>query len=171
MFLSDWTTLGNIALTAVLTYVALVVIMRITGKRTTSKMNSFDWIVTVALGSMVATVIISKEAPLIEGMVGIATLVLLQYIVAWTAARNDKFQQIIKASPRLLYYRGEFNHDAMRRERVTKEEIVSSLRHQGYASFDQVLAVVMETNAEFSIVSIPEEGDEAALENVVGHER
>lgn len=171
MFFDDWTTLGEIVVLTVLVYTALVVVLRMTGKRTTSKMNSFDWVVTVALGSMVSTVILVDEVPLVEGVAGITALVLMQYTVAFGAVRIPWFQSLVKASPRLLYYRGEFNDETMRRERLTREEVLASVRTQGYTSMDEVSAVVLETNADLSI--LPADDDDkrpGVLSTVEGDE-
>ena len=171
MFFNDWSTLVEILTTTLVVYLILILLLRITGKRTTSKMNSFDWIVTVALGSMVSTVILVDEVPLVEGVLGIFALVLLQYLLTLTASRFPRFQSIVKATPRLLFYRGEFNHDAMRHERITKEEILSTVRQQGYLSLDQVHAIVMETNADLSILPTPDSDENnrpSTLQNVEG---
>ena len=171
MFFDDWSTLAEILVTTGVVYFALILILRITGKRTTSKMNSFDWIVTVALGSMVSTVILVDEVPLVEGILGIVALVLLQYLVALLASRFPRFQSIVKANPRLLFYDGEFNHDAMRHERITEAEILSIVRQQGYLSLENVQAIVMETNADLSILPTPDEEKDdqpGTLQNVEG---
>lgn len=168
MFFEDWRRLGEVVVMAVVVYAALIALLRVTGKRTTSKMNSFDWVVTVALGSMVSTVILVEEVPLVEGVVGIAALVSLQYIVAWVAARSTPFQKIVKASPRLLYYREGFDEEALREERLSREEVVAAVRGQGFASMDEISAVVLETNADLSI--LPDNGDsgEDVLQTVGG---
>ena len=153
MWSSEWRMLVEVALIAVLIYVLLIVLLRITGKRTTSKMNNFDWIVTVAMGSMVSTVILVDDVSLLQGLVGISTLVVLQYVVAWSAVRSSWFERIVKASPALLYYGGEFHRDVMRRQRVTRAEVLSAVRQQGHTSLDDVVAVVLETNAELSILA------------------
>ena len=168
MFMSEWKILGEITVVAIFVYVLLVVILRITGKRTTSKMNNFDWIVTVALGSMVSTVILIEEVLLLEGLVGITSLILLQYAVTWLAARSSRFEHVVKASPRLLYYGDEFQQEAMRSERVTQEEIISWIRLQGHTSLDEVVAIVMETNAELSIIVGSPEGTISTLDTVDG---
>ncbi len=165
----DWVQIGVTILSAVGVYAFLVLVLRATGKRTTSKMNSFDWVVTVALGSMVATTILVEEVSFVVGLVGISTLVLVQYVVAWVAARVPSIKNVLKASPRLLYYRGEFLEDVMRRERMTKDEILATLRGQGFSGLQDVMAVVLETNAEVSVV--PEDDREDTLHNVDGWEK
>ena len=82
MFFDSWTGLGRVLLVGTLAYVALVLLLRISGKRTLTKLNAFDLVVTVALGSTLATVLLSKSVALAEGVVALALLVSLQYAIA-----------------------------------------------------------------------------------------
>ena len=164
----DWAALGDILLLTAVTYFFLVFVLRFTGKRTTSKMNSFDWIVSVALGSMVATVILVDDVSLIQGLTGIAALVFLQYTVAWIAARSESMRGIVKASPRLLFYDGEFDDNALRQERLSHEEVLASVRAEGHASLNCVSAVVMETNSDLSVIPKSDTDELDVLKNVSG---
>ncbi len=166
MLSTDWQSIGELALISVVVYSYLVFVLRLTGKRTTSKMNSFDWIVTVALGSMASTIILVDDVPLIEGLVGITGLIILQYLVAWLASRSRRFQRLVKASPCLLYYGDEFNDETLLKERVTRGEIIAAVRAEGYHSLERVSAVVMETNADLSVIPKAEEESLKVLENV-----
>lgn len=150
---SGWFPLVRILVIGVLAYVALVVLLRVTGKRTLSKMNAFDLVVTVALGSTLATVIISKDVPLAEGVLALVLLVLLQYIVAFISVRWERFDDLVKSQPRLLMWRGSFLRDAMRKERVTDNEVMEAIRAQGIASVEEVEAVVIETAGELSVLT------------------
>ena len=69
MFFDDWNGLLRTLVVGILAYIAIVVLLRVTGKRTLSKMNAFDFIVTVALGSTLATVLLSQDVALAEGEV------------------------------------------------------------------------------------------------------
>ena len=86
----------------VLAYVALVFLLRISGKRTLSKMNAFDFVVTVALGSTLATILLSKDVPLAEGVLAFALLIALQYVIAWFSVRSRTVSRFVKAEPTLL---------------------------------------------------------------------
>ena len=101
-------------------YVGLVVLLRVSGKRTLSKMNAFDFVVTVALGSTLATVLLSKDVALAEGLTAFALLIMLQFIVTWLSARSQKISRLMKSEPALVWHRGEFQRRAMRNERVTE---------------------------------------------------
>jgi uncharacterized membrane protein YcaP (DUF421 family) len=125
----------------------------VSGKRTLSKLNAFDLVVTIALGSTMATVLLSKDVALAEGVLAFALLIALQFVVAWLSVRSPAVGRLVKSEPRLLFFRGEFLRDAMRRERVTEGEVIAAIREQGVPAVDGVEAVVLETAGTFSVMS------------------
>ncbi|MFI4896465.1 MAG: DUF421 domain-containing protein, partial [Phycisphaerales bacterium JB059] len=129
-----------------------ILLIRLSGKRTTSQMNNFDWIVTVAMGSMIASPILIEKVTLADASLGIAMLLLLQFAVTRVSTRSDAFERLVKASPTLLAYNGSLLHGAMRRERVTRAEVMAALREGGLTRVDQVGAVVLETDASMSVL-------------------
>jgi uncharacterized membrane protein YcaP (DUF421 family) len=165
MFFHSWTDIGRTALVGALAYAALVLMLRVSGKRTLSKMNAFDLVVTVALGSTLATILLSKDVALAEGLAAFALLILLQFIVASLSVRSPGFQKLVKAQPALLFYDGAFLEGPMRRERVTREEIVAAARSQGILSMSDAAAVVLETDGSFSVLK-SSSGQESALQYV-----
>ena len=152
MLFDSWVGLGRVLLVGTLAYIALVLLLRISGKRTLSKLNAFDLVVTVALGSTFATVLLSKSVALAEGVLALALLILLQYVIAWLSVRSPRFQTLIKAEPTLLLHRGGFLEGAMRAERITREEILAALRASGAAQPQDVAAVVLETDGSLSVI-------------------
>lgn len=142
----------EIALRAVLVYVALVALLRLTGKRTLAKFNTFDFIVTIALGSMVSTIILMGDLTVAEGFVGVGVLVGAQYLVSLGVTRWRPFQHLVKSEPAVLFYDGQFLRDALRRERVATEEVLSAIREDGNARLDEVLLVVLETDGSISVI-------------------
>jgi uncharacterized membrane protein YcaP (DUF421 family) len=70
-----------------LAYAALVVLLRLSGKRTLSKWNMFDLVVTVAFGSTLATALLSKDTSLMQGVAAFALLVALQWALTWASVR------------------------------------------------------------------------------------
>jgi len=153
MFWSGEWVLFRTAVIGILIYIILVFFLRISGKRTLSKMNAFDFVITVAIGSTLASVIISKETKLDQGALAILLLVGMQYAITWISVRSGKFQKLIKAEPALLLYRGKFLKGRMERERVLENEIEAALREQGISSVEATHAVVLETDGSFSIIS------------------
>lgn len=142
----------RVLLAGVLAYAALVTFLRVSGKRTLSKMNAFDLVVTVALGSTLATVLLSKDVPLLEGILGLALLIALQWIVAWGSSRSRRVNRLVKSDPRILYHRGQVLKDALKSERVAEEELVAAARSSGHADLSEVETVVLETDGTFSVI-------------------
>ena len=122
-------------------------------------MNAFDLVVTVALGSTLATILLSKETALIEGLTAFALLIGLQFVVAWSSRRAEWFNGLVKSEPTLLLHRGEFLDSALRRERVTRQEVLAATRSSGARTLGEVAAVVLETDGSFSVVMRPDEVD------------
>jgi len=168
MFFDGWQGIGRTALVGVLAYLALVVLLRVSGKRTLSKMNAFDLIVTVALGSTLATILLSSDVALAEGLTALAVLILMQYVIAWFSVRSQTVSRLVKAEPTLLVYRGRLLPDALRRERVVDAEIWAAVRAEGIADLAEVAAVVLETDGSFTVVPAVERPEQSTLRNVRG---
>ncbi len=153
MLFDNWFGLLRILVVGAASYVVLIVYIRLFGKRTLSKMNAFDLVVTVALGSTLATVILSKDVKLVEGLFALLLLCSLQFVAAFASIHWRAAERLIKSEPRLLVHRGELLTAAMRRERVTRDEVLAAVRAQGIADLSQVEAAVLESDGSVSIVS------------------
>jgi uncharacterized membrane protein YcaP (DUF421 family) len=152
MLFDDLSGLLRILFVGIVAYGALVTFLRISGKRTLSKMNAFDLVVTVALGSTLATVLLSKDVPLAEGLLALALLIALQWVVAWGSTRSQRVSELVKSEPQILYHRGRMIEAALQRERVTPEEIAAAARGSGYGELDEVETVLLETDGSFSVI-------------------
>ncbi|MBT8096791.1 MAG: DUF421 domain-containing protein [Woeseia sp.] len=152
LFYYNLDNLLRIMITAPIMYVAVVAFIRVSGKRTMAQMNNFDWIVTVAMGSLVASSIVFKDVTIIEVLLAMIVLLAFQVVVTKFTLKSERFSNIIKAQPKLLVYRGEFLEDNMSDERVSNEEICSVVRKAGIASIDDVLAVTLETDGSVSVL-------------------
>ena len=152
MFFSGWSAIVRILIVGVLSYGALVLMLRVSGNRTLSKMHAYDLVVTVALGSVLASVILSKDVALAEGLTAFALLIGLQVLITWLTVRSPAIGDLVKADPVLLFYQGRFIRGQMRRSRVVEDEVRAVTRQQGIASLDDVEAVVLESDGTFSVV-------------------
>lgn len=173
MFYDDMQGLLRVLTIGVLGYIALVFWLRISGKRTLSKWNVFDFIVTIALGSILASVIISKSVPLFDGILAFVVLIGLQYIITWLSVRSSKFAALIKAEPTLLLSDAEYCTAALKSQRVTKSEIRAAIRAAirgaDILAIEDVAAVVLETDGSFSVLKQNNSGLKTALSDVSGH--
>lgn len=166
MFFDNLDNLVRVLIVGVLAYAALVLILRTSGKRTLSGLNAFDFIVTVALGSTLATILLSADVALAEGILALVLLVGLQMLVAWTSVRSRALRRVVKSEPRALVRDGQLDEEALRDERVTVEEIRQALRQSGAGGLGQVSSVVLETDGTVSVIRAESYGDGWALENV-----
>jgi uncharacterized membrane protein YcaP (DUF421 family) len=153
MLYEDWATLARTLLAAPLAYVALLLVVRISGKRALAKLNAFDLVITVALGSVLASVAVTPDVTLASGAAAFALLVGLQYLIALLSARKGAFQRLVKARPTLLVRDGAVVGDALAGQRVARSEILQVLRQHGLASLDECAALVLETDGTMSVVT------------------
>lgn len=149
-------------------YFALILFTRIAGVRTFSKMSSFDFAVTVAIGSLIASTILTKSPPLLQSVVAMGTLFLIQMIIA--GVRDLSFvQEIVDNKPILLMKKTEMLKENMKKAKVTRQDILGKLREANVTQLSQIKAVVMETTGDISVLHHHEkdhELDEMLLEDV-----
>lgn len=148
----DWSGIARILMIAPAAYLSLVIILRVSGKRTLSKLNAFDFIVTIAIGSTLASIITTRSLALAEGLAALAVLVGLQYLVTATSVRWPMVNAIVKAEPSLLLRNGEPLQAAMRRQRVTLDELTAAVRQAGGSSLEAAQAVYLETDGSLTAI-------------------
>jgi uncharacterized membrane protein YcaP (DUF421 family) len=138
-------------------YIAVIVFTRIFGKRSFSKMSSFDFAMTVAVGSIIATTLLSSSTSLTEGALGLLVVYALQLSAA-VLRRFDFFQMLIDNEPLLLMDGERILEDNLRKARVTKGDLRSKLREANVVRLSQIKAVIFETTGDISVLH--SEGDE-----------
>lgn|GEM_PF-418461 len=165
IFFKDWTSIGHVAIATVVAIITLFLFVRISGKRTLAKLNAFDFVVTVALGSTLSYMMLNL-VPLLEGAVVLMLIIFMQYLFAWTARSSTNIEHLVNAVPQLLFYDGRFVENAMKREALTEEELYAAIRHAGIDQIEQVKAIVIELNAKFQSSGRPRETEKARLMNL-----
>jgi len=168
MFFDDVNGLVRVVVVGTLAYAGLVAMLRISGSRTLAQMNAFDFIVTVALGSTLATILLSKDVALMEGLVAFSLLIGLQFAITWLSVRVPAVNALVKSEPKLLFHRGNVLPGQMRTARVTAEEIQAAVREHGIGALDEVAAVVLETDGSLSVILSSKAFDLSALGGVRG---
>jgi uncharacterized membrane protein YcaP (DUF421 family) len=152
MFFDNVEALLRIFIVSVLAYGGLILILRSAGKRSLAKLNAFDLVVTVALGSTLATVLLSKDVALIDGLLAFGMLALLQWIVSRLSIASPRFRSMVRSEPRLLLKNGIWLKDALNAERITQGEVMAVIRSAGIGRLDDVGAVVLETDGSLSVI-------------------
>ena len=152
IFFDSWRNLSRTGVVGVLAYSLLIVFLRVSGKRTLSKMNAFDFIVTISLGSVLASILLNKTVPLAQGALAMIVLIGLQFGITWSSLHVRSISKLMTGEPTLLLYRGAFQPAGLRACRVTENEIRAAVRAASLASLDQAEAVVLETDGSFSVI-------------------
>lgn len=166
IFFDNWQALFRTGLISVLAYVSLITLLRLFGKRTLSKMNAFDLVVTVALGSTLATILLNKDVTLAQGVLALALLIGMQFVVTWSSLRFRWVRKLATGEPTMLLYQGRLLPVALRWTRVTEDEVRAAVRIAGVATLDEVKAVVLETDGSFSVVRNGGSSGESSLTGV-----
>lgn len=166
VFFDDWAGVWRVVLVGLLAYLGLVLALRVSGKRTLAKLNAFDLVVTVALGSTLATVLLSGGVSLAEGLVAVTVLIALQYLVAWSSVHSRVLRRVVKSEPTLLLYRGQLLVERLEANRTTAGEVRQAVRAHGIGGLSAVHAVVLETDGTLSVIASDAVGSGDALHDV-----
>ena len=152
MFFESWSEIARIVTTTLIIYPFLILATHLVGKRSFAKMNNFDWIITVAAGSILGSAILLKDVVIVEVLVAVSLLLFLQYLLTWVSAHFSTFDKVVKTSPQLVFFDGEYIEAAMKDTRLTSTEVEASVRKAGFGDLSTVMAVVFEADGELSIV-------------------
>ncbi len=168
IFFDNWDSIFRTFLVTILAYGALVVILRASGKRTLSKMNAFDFIVTIALGSTLASASLDKQTSLADAVLALGLFVSLQYAVTWLSVRFKWVKNVVTSKPSLLLYKGEIIKANMKKERITVEELYSAARAKGITDIGSIDAIVLESAGKMTVIHHMSDGGIESLSDVKG---
>jgi uncharacterized membrane protein YcaP (DUF421 family) len=125
-------------------------------------MSSFDFAITVAMGSLIATVILSENPPLLQGIVGLAALFGIQITVAVLRSRTQAAAEVIDNDPLLLMAGSEVLHENLRKARITEDDLTAKLREANVIDYTQIRAVVMESTGDVAVLHADPDGPDLA---------
>jgi uncharacterized membrane protein YcaP (DUF421 family) len=153
----------SIAVKAIAFYVYMVVLLRISGKRTTMSMTSFDFVSTVAIATIIGSTILQESISLLEGMVAVTVLVGMQWAAGSVSARSRRIRHFITSAPSLLYQNGQYLEKNLAAERISREQLMQKIRAAGHAGTTTVKAVVLESAGSVSVIEVEKSRDELDL--------
>ncbi|HSD07991.1 DUF421 domain-containing protein [Flavobacterium sp.] len=165
VFFKDWQSIGYVAMTTVIGFITLFLFVRISGKRTLAKLNAFDFVVTIALGSTLSYMMLAL-VPLIEGVVVLFLIIIMQYVFALSARSSVKMEKFINTVPQIVFYNGKFQEKVLSSETITKDEVYAAIRNAGIDQMDEVKAVVMELNGTMTVIKKSGENGQSSLDNL-----
>jgi uncharacterized membrane protein YcaP (DUF421 family) len=149
---AGWEPILRILFVGTFAYFSLLLTLRASGPRTLARTNIFDFIVSVAIGSVFGRILTAKEVALVEACVAFALLALLQYVVSWLRLRSKAFAAAVDGSPSLLYFGGAYSRSAMRAARIGESDLEEAVRVKGLGSLEEVEAIILEAGGAISII-------------------
>ena len=149
-------TLQFILISTLGVYLFVVLLTRFFGKRSFSKMSSFDFACTIAIGSIIASTLLSKSVSLIEGVFGLTIIFLLQGVTAYLR-RFSFFSDIVDNKPLFLMKGKEILWDNLKKAQVTEGDLRAKLREANVIELSEVKAVVFEATGDISVLHASKE--------------
>ncbi|MFK7935451.1 MAG: DUF421 domain-containing protein [Saprospiraceae bacterium] len=168
MFSIELSIIPKMVLAAIIVYLYIVLITRIAGKRTFAKMSSFDFAITIAMGSLLADAVNNPVDSLIPVMISLALLAFLQISVSFVRARFRFFEKATTNTPILVMRNGKILEKNLQAALMTKSDLMAKLREANVLKLEHAKAVIMETTGDVSVLHADEidEIDAVLLENV-----
>lgn len=156
----------------VLVYLAIIVLLRIFGKRELAQLNPFDLVVLLSVSNTVQNAIIGDDNSVTGGVLGALSLFGINYVVVRFLFRHKNLQQTLSGSPTRLITNGELNQDGMKKELMTESELLTVIHRQGFDEFEEVENCTLEAGGGFFIKGKkPDEGDRQHSELLAKLER
>ena len=150
-FFENWGVIGNSMLTALIIYGTVILLSRIVGLRSFAKMNTFDFAITIAIGSIIASTVMGGASAM-RGVIAMATLLGLQTIIAWAKVRFKAVSNVADNTPLLLMDGETILYDNMKAAMVTIDDLRGKLREANVIEMSQVRAVVLENTGDVSVL-------------------
>ena len=135
----------------ILVYLALVVLLRIFGKRELAQLNPFDLVVLLSLSNTVQNAIIGNDNSVTGGLIGAVTLLAANYLVVRFLFRHRRLDQLVEGSPTTLIDRGKVVQKNLAGELLSHAELMTVLHRQGFSGLDEVEQCVLEPSGTFAI--------------------
>ena len=142
----------KVILSILVIFTVMIIIVRVSGLRTFAKMSSFDFASTIAVGSILASVIINTEQSLFKGAVALAGIIAFQTLFALVVRKSDFFKNFATNNPLLLMQDGKIIYENLSKANVGKGDLIAKLREANVLDYSEVKAVVLESTGDMSVL-------------------
>jgi uncharacterized membrane protein YcaP (DUF421 family) len=140
-------------LRSIVVYVFLILGVRLAGKRQLAQLNAFDLVVLLTLSNTVQNAIIGDDNSVTGGLIGAATLLMVNYVVVWFLYGHERLDHLIEGDADVLIADGKIKHDRLRKELITESELAAAARRQGFGSLQDVDRAILEPGGTISLVA------------------
>jgi uncharacterized membrane protein YcaP (DUF421 family) len=145
-------TLIIVIFSVLLIFSIIILITRISGLRTFAKMSSFDFASTIAIGSILASVVMNEGQSIIKGAVALGTIIAFQTLFSYMKRKSEKLSALLTNTPVLIMDEGKILYDNLAKTNVSEEDLIAKLREANVMNFKQVLAVVLESTGDVTVL-------------------
>ena len=163
MWFDSWSEVLRVVAVGIASYALLVLSIRVSGKRTLAQLNAFDFVVTVALGSTLATILLSSDVSFAEGAMAIVLLLALQVIVATCTVASGQVRKVFTAESALLLWLGHLDEAALRHHRFSRADVEQAISQSGEGELSAIGAVILESNGTISVIEMSKLGSGSSL--------
>ena len=137
-------------------YILVLIVMRLMGKREISQMQTFELVIAIMISDLAAVPMSDTGIPITSGIVPILALLLFQLIISIINLKSITLRKIICGKPRILIYRGKIDERALKKEKITINELQERLREKSIFTIGDVEYAILETSGDLSIIQKPE---------------
>lgn len=137
---------------ALLVYVFLLVVLRMTGKRQVGQLSPFDLVLLLVLSNAVQNSMNGGDNTVTGGIVLVLTLFLVNTLVGYLSYRSKKFELFIQGKPQILVHNGMVDEDVIARQRISRHELMSAVRQAGISELSEVRVAILENTGRISVI-------------------
>ena len=152
LLFNGWSSTGRIIVTTILVYFVLIVSLKLFGSRSVSSFSVYDMIATFTIGSIISSTLVLEEVNVINGVTAIIVLLLIQYGLSKILTKWEKMYPKTNPIPTVVFLKGDYIQENMKKIRVNREEILSAIRREAGTTSDQIYAVLLEANGDLSVI-------------------
>jgi uncharacterized membrane protein YcaP (DUF421 family) len=164
MFFHSWSDIGRAIAVSAMIFLSIVALLRLTGQRALAKMSAYDVVFSVTLGSLIATVAVTRDITLSEGLAAVVTMLMLQEGIRWLQARNLRAHHLIREPPAVVLWDGQLLEDRLKEDSISADEVRAAVRRAGLRSLGDAQIVVLENDGAWSVIRRERrETDDSAL--------
>jgi len=142
-----------IAFSSISIYLFIIFAIRLFGKKDVSQLSISDLVFVLLLSNSVQNAMVGADSSLAGGLVAATSLFVVNYIIKLIVYRFPKIERLIEGEPLLLVYKGKINEKNLAKAKITKDELLETVREHGVASLDDVELAVFEMDGNISIIS------------------
>lgn len=137
-------------------YLLVLIVMRLMGKREISQMQPFELVIAIMIADLASVPMADTGIPIFNGIIPILTLLAFQLIISAINLKSIKLRAIICGKPRILIYRGKIDEQALKKEKITINELQERLRQTNIFNIGDVEYAILETSGQVSVIQKPE---------------